>query len=50
MAPKKKHAPVKLYCNSTCAQSASIIKRAAALLCGLSDVELLLVMRDGRTR
>jgi hypothetical protein len=35
------------YCSDECRQSASIIKRARDLLRGLSDGELLKVMRDG---
>jgi hypothetical protein len=46
---KRKHAPVKLYCSTQCTQSASVIKRAKALLGGLSDDQLLRVMRNGRT-
>ena len=47
LSPKLKHAPQKLYCSTQCTQSASIIKRAKEVLRGLSDGELLKVMRHG---
>jgi hypothetical protein len=45
--PKRKHAPVRMYCSTQCTQSASVIKRARGLLSGLSDEQLLRVMRNG---
>jgi len=47
--PKRKHAPVRMYCSTQCTQAASVIKRAKELLSGLSDDQLLQVMRNART-
>ena len=44
MAPKKKHAPIKLYCSAACVQSASILKRAGALVAELDRSEVLRIM------
>jgi hypothetical protein len=47
LPPKRKHASRKLYCSTQCTQSGSIINRAKQILSGLSDDELLRVMRNG---
>ena len=37
LEPKKKHAPVKLYCGDKCRQDVWILRRAAEMLEGLSQ-------------
>jgi hypothetical protein len=48
LEPKKRRAHVKLYCDGKCRQSASILRRAAALLEGFSDDQAFRILRKAK--
>ena len=45
VTPRQKHAPAKFYCGGPCKQTGALIKRVSKLLNGLSDDEVLRVIR-----
>jgi hypothetical protein len=45
LEPKRKHAPIKLYCGDTRRQNAWVIRKAAELLRDIAEGEMLKVLR-----